>query len=680
MSPEQASGKPVDFRSDQFSLGAILYELATGKRAFQRGTAAETLTAIIREEPEPPATVNPAIPTPFRWILERCLQKDPEERYASTRDLARDIKSIREHLSNISEPSSTGEALRPTASKKAFPGFLRLTLSAAALSAAVGAGAFLHKSLAKSLPPSYQQITFGSGTIRAARFAPDGQTIVYSASWDGKPLRLFLKHQSSPNSLPLDLPSANLLGISPSGEMAIALDCLSNHPGICRGTLARAALTGGAPRSIEEGIQDADWSADSSEMLIARDVGGKARIEYPRGKVLYETSGHVSYAHLSPKGDFIAFLDHPFPLDDAGTVAVIDLAGKKKTLTGNWASEHGLAWAPSGDEIWFTATEAGANRSLYAVTLSGQLRVVARVPGGLKLHDISKNGRVLLTRESPRVGILGMLRGDTRERDMSFLDYSFAADLSSDAQTLLFDEEGEAGGANYSVHVRHADQSPVVRLGEGNALALSPDGRWALSMLPVANSPFLLLPTGTGERKQIPTVGVSAEQAATWFPDGRSILFAGREGEHGLRVYSQSIEGGKPRPITPEGIIAALPGFAISSDGLRLAAVGPDHKMAIFPMDGGSARPVPGALEGEYPLRFASDGRSLFVWKRGDVPARISRIEIDTGRREVWKDLLPADPAGVERISNVLITADGKGYAYCYVRLLSDLFIVEGLK
>ena len=683
MSPEQASGKPVDFRSDQFSLGTILYEMATGKRAFQRGTAAETLTAIIREEPEPPVTLNPAIPTPFRWILERCLQKDPEERYASTRDLARDIKSIREHLSDFSEASSTGETLRAIAAGKTLRGrrrLLRVALSAAALLAAIGIGALLHKSLAKSLPPSYQQITFGSGTIRAARFAPDGQTIVYSAGWDGKPLKLFLKHQSSPDSLPLDLPSANLLGISPSGEMAIAIDCLSNHPGICRGTLARAALTGGAPRSVEKGIQDADWSPDGSEMLIARDVGGKARIEYPRGKVLYETSGHVSYARLSPKGDFIAFLDHQFPLDDAGKVAVIDLAGKKKTLTGNWASEHGLAWTPSGDEIWFTATEAGANRSLYAVTLSGGLRVVARVPGGLKLHDISKSGRVLLARESPRVGILGMMQGDTRERDMSFLDYSFAADLSSDAQTLLFDEEGEAGGANYSVHLRQADQSPVVRLGEGNALALSPDGNWALSMLPAANSPFTLLPTGTGERKQISTVGVSSEQAATWFPDSKSFLFAGREAGHGVRVYSQSIDGGKTPSDHAGGDHPGASGFAISPDGLRLAAVGPDHKMAIFPMDGGSARPVPGALEGEYPLRFASDGRSLYAWKRGEVPARISRIEIDTGRREVWKDLLPADPAGVERISNVLITADGKGYVYCYARLLSDLFIVEGLK
>ena len=154
MSPEQASGKPVDFRSDQFSLGAILYEIATGKRAFQRGTAAETLTAIIREEPEPPATLNPAIPTPFRWILERCLQKDPDERYASTRDLARDIRSIREHLSDFSSSSSTGETLLATGARKSLAvrrRFLRVALSAAALLAAIGAGALLHKRLAKSL-------------------------------------------------------------------------------------------------------------------------------------------------------------------------------------------------------------------------------------------------------------------------------------------------------------------------------------------------------------------------------------------------------------------------------------------------------------------------------------------------------------------------------------------------
>ncbi|HTO89425.1 MAG TPA: protein kinase [Thermoanaerobaculia bacterium] len=679
MSPEQASGRQLDFRSDQFSLGSILYEMATGQRAFQRDTSAETLTAIIREEAQPVERLNAAVPAPFRWILERCLQKDPEERYASTRDLARDLKAIRDHLSEASVPGEVSGQTAPVRPARRG-GALRVALTAGALLAALAAGMLLQRALAKSTPPSYQQITFGSGTIRTARFAPDGQTLIYSVSWDGNPLKIFLKHPSSPDSLPLELPSANLLGISSSGEMAIALDCRSNHPGVCAGKLARAALTGGAPRDVAEGIQEADWAPDGANQLIVRDVAGKSRIEFPLGKVLYETSGHVSYARLSPKGDRIGFLDHPFALDDAGTVAVLDLSGKKTTLTGKWASEHGLAWSPSGDEIWFTATEAGANRSLYAVTLAGKLRVVTRVPGGLKLHDISRTGKVLLTRESPRVGILGMLQGDTRERDMSFLDYSFAADVSPDARTLLFDEEGEAGGANYTVYLRKADGSPPVRLGEGNALALSPDAKWALSILPTPDSPFRLLPTGTGEHRDISVPGISTEQAATWFPDGQRILFAGAESGHRDRLYVQSIEGGAPRPITPEGITAALPGFAITPDGKFVAAIGADHKGMLYPVDGGAARPIPGLEEKEFPLRFSPDGRTLYLWKRGDVPARVTKLDIESGKREVWKNLLPADPAGVERISNVLVTPDGKGYAYCYARLLSDLFVVEGLK
>ena len=680
MSPEQASGKPVDFRSDQFSLGSILYELATGNRAFQRDTSAETLTAIIREEAEPVGKVNANVPAPFRWIIERCLAKDPEERYASTRDLARDVRSIREHLSEASVPGGA-PALGIAAAPPPLRGrALRAALAAAAILAALAAGMLLQRRLSRTTPPSYQQITFGSGTIRSARFAPDGQTILYSVSWDGNPLKLFLKHPSSPDSLPLELPSSNLLGISPTGEMAIALDCRSTHPGVCAGKLARAALTGGAPRDVADGIQDADWAADGEKLLVVRDVGGKARIEFPMGKVLYETPGHVSYARLSPKGDHIAFLDHPFPLDDAGTVAVLDLSGKKTTLTGQWASEHGLAWAPSGKEVWFSATEAGANRSLYGVSLSGKLRVVARVPGGLKLHDVAKSGRVLLTRESPRVGMRGILAGDERERDMSFLDYSFASDLAADGKTLLFDEEGEAGGANYTVFLRKSDRSPVIRLGEGNALALSPDLKWALSIIPVPNSPFQLMPTGTGEHRKIALEGISPEQAATWLPDSKSILFAGSEKGHDIRLYVQGLDGGKPRPITPEGVTVGLPGFTVTSDGKSVAAIGPDHKCAMYPVAGGSPRPVEGVAEGEFPLRFSPDNRSLYLWKRGDVPARVSKIDVETGRREVWKDLLPADPAGVERISNVLVTPDGKSYAYCYARLLSDLFVVEGLK
>ncbi|MET0618729.1 MAG: protein kinase, partial [Thermoanaerobaculia bacterium] len=641
MSPEQASGRPLDYRTDQFSMGSIFYEMATGKRAFQRGTQAETLTAIIREDTEPVAQLNASVPAPFRWIVERCLQKDPEERYASTRDLARDVRAVREHLS---EAHVSGVVSGPTAAAAARPKrrWLSAVLVAAGLAAAFAGGAAVGRRFARTTPPSFQQITFGSGTIQAARFAPDGQTIVYSASWDGNPRKLFLKHPSSPEALPLELPSANLLSISPSGEMAIDVDCRGTHPSVCAGTLARAALTGGAPRDVAENVQEADWAPNGSDMLVVRDVGGKARIEFPIGKVVYETTGYVSDAKLSRDGKRIAFVDHPFSQDDSGTVALLEPGGTKKTITPRWNKVGGLAWSPRGEEIWFTATDTGANLSLYAVTPSGDVRVLVRVPGGIRLQDVAPNGRVLLARGGSRVGTLGLLPGDTRERDLSWLDYSFVADISIDGRTVLFDEEGEAGGANYTVYLRKSG-SPVVKLGEGAALSLSADTQWALAALSAPNPSLMMLPTGAGQPRRLESPGVTPSQSAAWLPDNKSVLLAGNEPGQGVRLFVQSIDGGKPRAVTIEGIDTAFPGFAISPDGKLVAAIGPDHKGVLFPLGGGGggeSRPIAGLVNGEFPLRFSADGKSIFVWKR-DLPARVYTIDLASGRHELWKELMP---------------------------------------
>jgi Tol biopolymer transport system component len=547
-----------------------------------------------------------------------------------------------------------------------------------ALAAAFAAGAWTGRRLSRSSPPSFQQITFGSGTIQAARFAPDGQTIVYSASWDGNARKLFLKHPSSPEALSLELPSANLLSISPSGEMAIAVDCRGTHPSVCAGTLARAALTGGAPRDVAEGVQDADWAPDGSSLLVVRDVGGKARIEFPIGKVLYETTGYVSDARLSRDARRIAFIDHPFSQDDSGFVVAMELNGATKKLTSRWNKAGGLSWSPKGDEIWFTATDTGANLSLYAVNLTGATRVIVRVPGGIRLQDVATNGRVLLARGGSRVGTLGMLPGDTRERDLSWLDYSFVADIAADGRTLLFDEEGEAGGSNYTVYLRKLG-SPVVKLGEGAALSMSPDTQWALAAVSSPNPTLMLLPTGAGQPRKLETPGLVSSQSATWLPDNKSVLVAANAPGKGVRLYVQGVDGGSPRAVTTEGIDTAFPGFAVSPNGRVVAAIGPDHKGVLFPMAGGEAKPIAGLVNGEFPLRFSADGTSLFVWKR-DLPARVYTVALDSGKHEVWKELMPVDPSGVERISNVVVTPDGKYYAYTYSRLLSDLFVVEGLR
>jgi hypothetical protein len=218
-----------------------------------------------------------------------------------------------------------------------------------------------------------------------------------------------------------------------------------------------------------------------------------------------------------------------------------------------------------------------------------------------------------------------------------------------------------------------------VKLGEGAALSLSADTQWALSGMSAPNPSLVLLPTGAGQSRRLEVPGVTPSQSAAFLPDNKSILLAGNAPSRGVRLFLQSIDGGTPRPVTVEGIDTAFPGFAVSPDGKLVAAIGPDHKGVLFPIDGSPARPIAGLVNGEFPLRFSQDGKSLFVWKR-DLPARVYTVGLETGRHELWKELMPLDPSGVERISNVVVTPDGKSYAYTYSRLLSDLFVVEGLK
>ncbi len=418
MSPEQASGKPLDFRSDQFALGSIFYEMATGKRAFQRGTTAETLTAIIREEPEPVARITPHVPAPFRWIVERCLQKDPEERYASTRDLARDIaRRARAPVGGLAVGFDRRSAAPPRRRGRRLA-LARAVLAAAALAAVFVAGRLRAPPPAARRPPSNRSRSAAARSCRPlrARRANDrlqrrlgrepSQALPETSVEPGGPAA-----RASERESPVDL----LLR-----ELAIDVDCRNTHPSTCAGTLARAALTGGAPRDVAESIQDADWASDATNLLVVRDVAGKARIEFPIGKVLYETSGYISDARLSRDNKRIAFLDHPFPQDDSGVVAVIDLQGNKKELTPRWNKAVGLAWSPSGDEVWFTATDTGANLSLYSVSLRGRCGSSCACPEGSAFTTSPATAACCSTRGGPRVATLGMLPGDSRERDLSW--------------------------------------------------------------------------------------------------------------------------------------------------------------------------------------------------------------------------------------------------------------------
>jgi Tol biopolymer transport system component len=534
-------------------------------------------------------------------------------------------------------------------------------------------------------PPLYRQLTFRRGSIRSARFAPDGQTILYSAAWQGGPLDVFTARPEAPEARSMGLSHTQLMSVSSASEMAVLLNSKALGTWVSMGTLARAPLVGGAPREVLEQVQWADWSADGNSLAVVRDFGGRNRLEYPIGKPLYETGGWIGHPRVSPDGSSIAFIDHPVQGDDRGTLSVIDQAGHKRNLSDEWYTIQGLAWSANGKEVWFTASKSGVDRTLYAVTLDGKERMVLRLPGALMLFDIWKDGRVLMMRASWRRELVGMIGGETKQRDLSWLDYSYPAGLSPDGKTLLFDEEGgggslaysKSGGLSYAVYIRKTDGSPAILLGEGGALDLSPDGKSVISQTQDSPSQLRLLTTGAGEARDLTKDNVN-HTWARWFPDGKRILFSGNEPGQGVRLYIEDLASNKGQPITPEGVDGIA--FVVSPDSRWIAGIGPDRKGYLYPVAGGDPRVIPGLNPGEQPITFSSDGRSLYIYQPGELPASVNRLDIETGQRTLWRQLLPSDPAGVETIGPILMTPDAQTCIFGYHRMLADLYLVEGLK
>ena len=677
MSPEQASGHPVDFRSDQFSLGAILYEMAAGKRAFERPTAVQTLSAVIQDDPEPLSAAAPKIPTNLAWIIERCLAKDPEERYASTRDLARDLAALRDHASGISV-----SGVAPPAARRFRPS--RFLLGASALAGAVVAvlaffmGQTLQAHRDREAPPPLTRIlTFRRGFLTGARFAPDGQTIVYSAAWDGKPSEIFTTRVGSSDSRPLGIFPAGILSISSTGEMAIALGC-ENRWEPCFGTLARVPLAGGTPREVLEEVGSADFSPDGKDLAAIHEVEGGDRIEYPIGKVLYKTAGYLTGLRVSPDGNRISFVEHSRGDDQRGVVCVVERSGRKTNLTDEWRQLYLTLWSPTGQEVFFLGNRSGEGWGTWGITLERRLRAATWLPG---LQDVSKDGVALNIGGylNMRRDVLALVPGSAKETNLSWLGESNAVDLSRDGRLLLFYDYNQAVPESFQTFLRKTDGSDATLLGEGKALALSPDEKWALVVRPHPAPHLALLPTGVGEVRELPS-GSAAFQYhwATFFPDGRRILIAARETGKPPRSYIQDVSGGPPRPFAEEGMRATL----VSPDGREIAGSTLEGLHLIYRADGeGRARAIPGAEPGDFLVAWSEDGKSILVRGAEERPLTLYRIDLASGRRERWKELAPPELAGFLEYSagprGVRVTPDFRFYAYTFYSDLENLKMTE---
>lgn len=685
MSPEQARGATLDFHSDQFSFGLILYEGACGKKAFQKPDSVQTLAAIMTEDPPP---LDAKLPGPLRWVIDRCLTKEPRERYDSTRDLYEELRSLRDHLSESFTPDSgaadVGVGLVPSLGRPQGSPLQKwyLWVLTGTLAVGLAVSLFLLRKASAPALPDFHQLTFDRGLIYSARFALEGHSIYYSAGWNGQPIQLYATQPNSPESRALDLKGSTVFAVS-SSELAISLGCNDLLIGDCEGTLAVVPLSGGAPREVADNVVSADWTPDGSELAAIREVGGKFQVEFPLGKVIYKNANWLNFLRVSPRGDAIAFAKYDVRTGDEGHVVIIDPRGRQITQSRTFVSVEGLAWDPGGRELWCGASlpPHGWAEAIHALSLSGKERVVLRLPGMLRLHDISPEGRILLSEEVWRDGMQFRRANDPKERDLSWLDDADVTDLSPDGKDVAFFEWAAASTSSFT-YMRRTDGAPAVKLGEGELSVFSPDGKWVLTNLP-GDSPqrLELLPTGAGEPRYLNPFGIQQFATPGWMPDGREMYFAGNDG-HAWRMYTQELAGGALRAFTPPISVEPMgyESHLVSPDGKFAFARDLNGKGWFYPLAGGEPRAVPKLVPEDIWVNWSSDGRSAYVYQNDKTHAQLFRIDLSTGKRQLLTELGPSDPAGLTAIVPVRITPDGNSYAYSYDRALSDLFLVSGVK
>jgi eukaryotic-like serine/threonine-protein kinase len=675
MSPEQVRGQAADARSDIFALGTILYEMLSGKRAFERNSSADTMAAILKDDPPELSGEGKKIPPAVERVVRHCLEKNPAERFQSARDLAFDLES----LSGASAPNPS--AFAPQGPPR--HGRSRLffaTIGTAGLLVVGIAGYFLGRGTASE--PTYHQLTFDRGLIYSARFAVDGPSIYYSAAWNGQPVQLYSTNPNSPESRVLNFSHSALFDVS-SAEMAISIGCKDLFIGDCEGALARVPISGGAPRQVAENVVSADWMADGTEIAAIRNVEGKFRVELPLGNVIYESSAWLDFLKISPDGKLAAFTEFKFLNGDIGQVMIVDRTGKQIQRSATFPSVEGLAWPPGGKEVWFAAA-AGNNawaNSIQALSVTGNNRIILRLPGMVRLHDVSRDGRVLLSSETWTTGLQFRGPNDAKERDLSWLDAALVTDISPDGASLAFAEAGESVGANgFEADVRNTDGSPPVKMGRANDPVFSPDGKWLLAVS-VPFSKFLIFSIGSGQTKQMDAGGIQQIASLGWMPDGKQIYFVGSDGEQ-WRVYIQDLAGGAPRAVTPSILpkVGGIESDLVSPDGKSVFARDLIGKGLFYPLKGGGPTGVPGMMPEDIWANWSSDGKSAYVYQNKTIYDLVFRLDLATGERQQIMQVAPQDTAGVNGLVPLRITPDGKAYAYTYNRALSNLFIADGLK
>jgi Tol biopolymer transport system component len=524
-------------------------------------------------------------------------------------------------------------------------------------------------------PPKFTRLTYQQGYLSNARFAKDGQTVVYSAQWNNDPLQVYTVRAEFPQSTKVELPSAALLALSVSGDMELVVDP-SYESWFLSGTMAQAQMAGGTPRSQEKGVIAADYAPDGKTLAIVRKANRKVQLEYPAGKVIYTTAGYLDYMRVSPSGNEVAFLEHPVYGDDRGWVSVVDIAANHKQLTREFSTTQGLAWSRNGKEVWFNAADS-TDRQLFGVSLSGKQRAILTAPQNTRLLDIAADGRVLLCNEQQRTQVAGIDPATGKERTrMEWFDASVMGDILPDGKAVVFLEWGGPAGPLYLVVYRKLDGSAPVALGPGGNPRFSPDRTTVASPLLTRPPQVVLNPTGAGESRRLPVGEITSLKSVAWFPDGKHLLLLGATEGQPWRTFEMDLEGGKPQALGP----ADFTGVAVAGDGKRIAGWNAAAEAVVFDRETQKLQVIPGIDPHETLQKWTEDGQALLLYSSTPWEARIYRVEVPSGKRALLHTVDPGENAGSTIPMRLAYAEDSKTYVYSTVRVLGTLYVVEGLE
>jgi eukaryotic-like serine/threonine-protein kinase len=675
MSPEQVRGKEVDHRSDIFSFGVVLYEMLSGRRAFRRETAGDTMSAILRDDPPDLVESGRGIPTSLERIVRHCLEKNPEERFQSAGDIAFDL----------SEPSGSEAAVLERVQRRLWPRFGTGAAALIAAAALVGIGFYTGRSRTAALP-SFLPLTHGRGTLGGARFVPGTREIVYSARWNGQPEQWFTRRVDQPSVRPIPGGEGPLVSVTRDGEGMGLSDPFLTH-GLLEGRLYSVPLGGGSPRQLSDSAWSADQGAGPEDIAAILGTYGKEfRIEWPLGHVV--SRALTTLRSLRLRGDKLAVFQEKSGYVDEGQILVIERTGKVREL----ASVTGftrLAWGPRGKEVWVSTYERGQSRFI-AVDMKGGIRTLLQQAGRMELEDVSLEGSVLVDLHTYQRQTFGRLAGETADRDLGWLDAQAAMALTADGKTVLLASLGEWSATEGPVYLRPIAGGAAQRLGlEGRIQpTLSANGKWASIFTDDPKFGLVVAPTGPGPSRFFPLSEFrNGDWEAFLTNDGKVAFLWGSRAGSPFAMFALDLEKNSYRQISKNNVSPFLFETALSPDERWLACLDAGAASApgtrpilVFHLDGSGAKTFDLLKRGEAISRWGPDSASLVVWNRGRVPADVELLDLASGRRTLLFRVAPSDPAGVNGVQGVLVGLDGKTYAYNIVRKLSELYLIQGLK